>query len=208
MPPWLGGVLAALGIFLTAGLLTIVGTAVRESGLPPGEQPDAVRRRRGRIAIAIAGIVAALALWGGNVWWGAEASAYSRSVLYRPFNAEASLGSVASGLSRTLRLSIKDPRWTGKPFPQSMYNALTPDHGKLMHLFLVRDDDTAIAHLHPIASTPAVTKRAWSPTWAWPRISSSPAATARSSRISIRPAASRWRRCRSLPAVSPIPTET
>ena len=41
MPPWLGGVLAALGIFLTAGLLTIVGSAVRESGLPPGAQPDA-----------------------------------------------------------------------------------------------------------------------------------------------------------------------
>jgi len=32
MPRWLGGVLAALGVFLTAGLLTIIGAAVRESG--------------------------------------------------------------------------------------------------------------------------------------------------------------------------------
>jgi hypothetical protein len=29
MSPWLGGVLAALGIFLTVGLLTIIGSAVR-----------------------------------------------------------------------------------------------------------------------------------------------------------------------------------
>ena len=29
MPRWLGGVLAALGVFLTAGLLTIIGAAVQ-----------------------------------------------------------------------------------------------------------------------------------------------------------------------------------
>jgi hypothetical protein len=149
MPPWLGSVLAALGIFLTLGLLTIVGTAVRESGLPPGAQPDAPRRRRGRIAVVIAGIVAALALWGGDVWWNAEASAYGRFIVYRPFDATASLA------GRTLTLDIRDPRWTGAPIPQSMYNALTPDHGKLMHLFLVRDDENAMAHVHPVARTRA-----------------------------------------------------
>src|SRR4051812_20398453 len=89
MPPWLGAVLASLGVFLTVGLLTIVGTAVRESGLPPGEDPDAARRRRARISVALAGIFAAVALWGGNVWWAAEASSYSQSVLYRPLNATA-----------------------------------------------------------------------------------------------------------------------
>jgi len=37
-----------------------------------------------------------------------------------------------------------------------MYNMLTPDHGKLMHLFLVHEgNDIALAHLHPIARTPA-----------------------------------------------------
>ena len=91
MPPWLGAVLAALGVFLTAGFLTIVGSAVRESGLPPGVQPDAKRRFRARAGIAITAILAALTLWGGNRWWAAEASSYSQSVLYRPFNAAASV---------------------------------------------------------------------------------------------------------------------
>jgi len=154
MPPWLGSVLAALGVLLTAGLLTIIGAAVRESGLPAGVQPDATRRRRARLGIAITGILAALALWGGNVWWGAEASSYSRSVLYRPFVASASVARRAD--RQILTLSIRDPRWTGTPFPQSRYNALMPDHGKLMHLFMVRDGSLdALAHLHPVARTAA-----------------------------------------------------
>jgi len=148
MSPWLGGVLAALGVFLTLGMLTIIGAAVRESGLAPGEVPDRRRRIRARIGIAVAGILAALILWGGNAWWGSEASAYSRFIVYRPFTA------TASATGNALTLGIRDPRWTGRPFPQSMYNALTPDHGKLMHLFMVRDDGNAMAHLHPIARTP------------------------------------------------------
>ena len=56
MPPWLGGVLAALGVFLTVGFLTIVGSAVRESGLPPGVEPDARRRRRARIGIGVTAV--------------------------------------------------------------------------------------------------------------------------------------------------------
>jgi hypothetical protein len=149
MPRWLGTVLAALGVFLAVGLLTIVGAAVRESVLTPGAQPDAERRTRGRVAIGVAAVFTALVLWGGNAWWGAEASSYGRSVLYRPFASNASLA------NRTLTLSIDDPRWNGRPSPLNRYNALLPDHGKLMHLFLVRESTAdALAHLHPVARTP------------------------------------------------------
>jgi len=154
MPSWLGSVLAALGLFLTAGLLTIVGAAVRESHLAPGAEPDRLRRRRARIGIAVTAILAGLALWGGNVWWTAEANSYKAFVLYRPFTAAAALST--KGDRRMLTLSIRDPRWTGRPIPESRYNALIPDHGKLMHLFLVREGEpNAVAHLHPIAQTPA-----------------------------------------------------
>src|SRR6185369_7583588 len=91
MAPWLGAVLGALGLFLTAGLLTIIGSAVRESVLPPGIEPDGVRRRRARIAVAAMAIFAGLVLWGGSLWWNAEASSYSRFVVYRPFASSATV---------------------------------------------------------------------------------------------------------------------
>jgi hypothetical protein len=159
----LGALLVALGAFLSVGMLTLIGTAVRETVLPPGVEPDRSRRRRGRIAAALAAIVLALVLWGGRAWWGAEAAAYSAAVLYKPFDAEASVTPSAAG-PHVLTLAIRDDRWTGQPNPLSRYNALLPDHGKLMHLFLIRHAGfgaeprpvgDVFAHLHPVPRSAA-----------------------------------------------------
>ena len=150
MPAWLGGVLLVLALILTAGLLTLIGAAVRESVLPPGEEPDGKRRRRARLATASALIATTVILWGGSVWWDTEAQAYRLFTRYRPFATTAAV--IARDDGPALSLGIRDERWNGKPSPLSRYNALMPDHGKLMHLFLVREDGlNAFAHLHPVA---------------------------------------------------------
>jgi hypothetical protein len=133
--------LLGLGAFLFVGAITIVGAAVRESVLAPGMEPDAARRRRSWWIRLIAVPVLALALFAGKKWWDRDDAAHAAS-LYRPMDVRTT---IAAGPGHLLTLVITDSEWLGRRF-----SPLIPDHGKLMHLFLVRDDLTAFAHLHPL----------------------------------------------------------
>src|SRR5206468_10444961 len=62
----LGIALAGLAAVLLAGALTIVRAAVGESVVPPGETPDRQRTVRGRIAMAVSGLLLGVALGGGR----------------------------------------------------------------------------------------------------------------------------------------------
>ena len=154
MSSGLGWLLAGLGVFLAVGLVTIIGAAVGESVTPAGSELDPRRRRRARWAMAGTALLIAVIGIGGRAWWGAEAQAYAASVLYRPFNASASV--TRDGTAQMLTLAIDDPRWPPPPVDLSRlrYNALLPDHGMLMHMFLVREDLGAFAHLHPVPESP------------------------------------------------------
>jgi len=137
----LGIGLAVLGALLAVGALTIIGAAVRESVLAPGEVPDRRRTWRARLTMLGSAAAIALALVGGRAWWSAVDAEYA-SGLYRPLHVTASVRG-----ARVLRLAIDDTTWTN---PKRRWTPLIPDHGHLMHLFLVRDSLDAFAHLHPL----------------------------------------------------------
>ncbi|MFI5249609.1 MAG: hypothetical protein ACHQTF_06560 [Gemmatimonadales bacterium] len=150
--PWLGGVLAVIGLALFLGAVSIAGAAVRESTLPPGAVPDAPRRRRARYAMAATAVFVALILYGGRNWWNSEDQSFQRE-LYHPM---ATRAEVTDG-GRALAFTITDSEWThrGDTTWQIAHRAtdwgpLIPDHGKIMHLFLISDSAPfAFAHLHP-----------------------------------------------------------
>jgi hypothetical protein len=150
----LGAGLILVGIFLFVGLVTIVGAAVRESPLPPGEVPDAGRRRKARLATALSTAMLALALLGGSQWWGNEDARFTRSI-YKPLTATATIVSSADG--DVLDLKISDSSWIMRNDTSwlrkngsSRWTPLIPDHGKLIHVFMIREPDmAAFAHLHP-----------------------------------------------------------
>ncbi|HET7599651.1 MAG TPA: hypothetical protein VFK09_05140 [Gemmatimonadales bacterium] len=149
----LGAVLVGVGAFLVAGLVTIAGAAVRESVLPPGASPSRRRVWAARAAMAGTATVTALLLVGGRVWWDSEDAGFDAE-LYRPFATAASVRQ--AGDRRVLDLAITDSAWLRRAdtawtrhHRRNAWSPLVSDHGKLMHLFLVRTDMEGFAHLHP-----------------------------------------------------------
>lgn len=136
--------LIGAGLFLFVGAVTIFGAAVRESVLAPGQRPDPTRRRRAGRAMAGGGIVLAVVVWGGWQWWDDVDAAY-RASMFRPLAVTAAVDTTPE---RRLTITIDDEAWLNRT-----WTPLIPDHGKLMHMFAVRDGDLAgFAHLHPVAA--------------------------------------------------------
>jgi len=151
----LGILLAFLGLALGAGLIGIIFAATREAALSAGEGPAPVQDRRGRIGLGVAAAIVIAAIFFGNKWWGGEASANAR-LNYKVPNMNPLL--VGDNL---LRLHLENPneseptRFHSEQPDRIRLDDLIPDHGHLMHLFIVRMPDMkAFWHLHPDQTQP------------------------------------------------------
>jgi hypothetical protein len=139
-----GSLLAALMIFLVASMIAIIGAAVRESQLQPGEATSPGRRRSGRIAMALTAAVLVAILFLGNMWWDTAASERTNLMMYKAPPLDMSLQK-----GDTLVLKMGFSSWHDYR-KQMLVNKIIPDHGHLMHLFLIQTPDFShFYHLHP-----------------------------------------------------------
>lgn len=130
--------LLPLALLLVVGIVSIAGASAREAALEPGKTPGPADIRRGRVAMVVAAVVVAGALWFGNSWWNSEDGIYRRYV-FKPLV----LKPAVAGSRLTLRL--EDPGWLNR-----RTDDLVPDHNHLMHLYVIRlPGMERVWHLHP-----------------------------------------------------------
>jgi hypothetical protein len=144
MPPALGALLLTLAIALAVGAISIVGAAARESRLAPGAPVTPDLKRRGWRAMALMSVVAAAIFYLAFVWWNSDAQTYAAiTALFKPPRLSLTL---VDGNRLALRPSPTDRVW----LKFKVMDGILPDHGHLMHLFLVRTPALdRIWHLHP-----------------------------------------------------------
>ena len=150
----LGALLAVLGLVLAVGLVGIVKAANSDAVVEPGATPPPSLRRRTFVITCAASALIVGALVFGDFWWTADAN-NTEKLSYKLPHLQLSLQS-----GNVLRLQLQNPNdvsW--RQFPSELRDPdrvklddLIPDHGHIMHLFLVRMPDMAsFWHLHPQA---------------------------------------------------------
>jgi hypothetical protein len=147
----LAALLFALMLFLAVGVVFIVGAIVREGSLEGGEVPSDARNRRARRAMVGTAVLVTLLLFLGKAWWGVDAADFQRRVDF--FKPPAAALKLVDGHHLEIRVERADNRAERAEFRSPAFLRLgdvIPDHGHLMHLFLLRAPGLgAIWHLHP-----------------------------------------------------------
>ncbi|MBV9496380.1 MAG: hypothetical protein JOZ54_19180 [Acidobacteria bacterium] len=150
MAPWMRLMGAFVLVGLTFGLVPITAGIAREGTVPAEAAPDAKNKRNARIVTALTVLAAVWTVYSARGLWREEDAVYARNVdLLKPPRVEASLqdgNRLMLRLATPLQLPVAGK---GRETVPVKLEEVIPDHGYLMHLFLVGNPQAdKVWHLH------------------------------------------------------------
>ena len=134
-------ILFLLMLLLIAGLSNIITIGYRESTLNSFSDLDNSRIKKSYLVQFFSLIFIVFILYLGNNWWAITEQAFMKN-LFKPLENEVNL--IKNSKQNILQVKITDDAWKDGRIVDFI-----PDHGKIMHLYLISENHQQLCHLHP-----------------------------------------------------------
>ena len=131
-------------LLLIFGAVNIITISYRESTIHPDDSPSLDRIRKAKFVMAISFVLVIGILYSGYNWWDDVEKLYANN-LFQSLQTEVKI--VIINNQNILKVTITDPAIVEGRMPD-----IIPDHGKIIHMYLVKDDLSVLSHIHPSRS--------------------------------------------------------
>ena len=133
--------LSILLFILFFGAINIIRIAYKDSTELPGKNPDKSKIFNSYIVTVLSLIILSLIIYGGKNWWDKIDIAYQNNIFQ---TLENKIEIFNNGKDKFMSIEIIDELWK-----QNRMSDIIPDHGKIMHVYLISDNYDMLAHIHP-----------------------------------------------------------